>query len=75
MHRTKEQVFSDLRLTFSQRRIAGMYIYEINRRENINETEILASADLSNRKDFLQSLFARRFPETNQLIESGLWQI
>jgi len=74
MNRTKEQIFADLRLTFSQRRIAGMYIYEIGCRENIGEAEILAQTDQTERKQFLQSLFARRFPETSRLIENGEWR-
>ena len=74
MRRTKEQVFADLRLTFSQRRIAGMYVYEIGRRENLDEAEILAQTVQTGRKQFLQSLFERRFPETSRLIKDVAWR-
>ncbi|GBR73010.1 hypothetical protein NO1_0464 [Candidatus Termititenax aidoneus] len=68
------KISAELRLTYSQRRISWTYIYEITRRENISVNEVLTSADQTNRKNFLQSLFKRRFPEASALIKAGEWQ-
>jgi hypothetical protein len=68
------KISAELRLTYSQRRISRTYIYEITRRENIAVEEILHRTNQANRKVFLQSLFAQRFPETSLLIKNGEWQ-
>jgi hypothetical protein len=69
-----EKINAKLRLTYAQRRISRTYIYEITRRENIAAPEVLRRTNQTNRKVFLQSLFAQRFPEASALIKAGEWQ-
>jgi hypothetical protein len=69
-----EKISAELRLTYSQRRISRTYLYEITRRENITVDEVLRRTDRVNRKVFLQSLFAQRFPEASLLIKNGEWR-
>ncbi|MDR1997856.1 MAG: hypothetical protein LBQ83_06005 [Candidatus Margulisbacteria bacterium] len=69
-----DRLSGQLRLTYSQRRLSRTYLYEITRRENISATAVLDSVDQTNRRVFMQSLFARRFPEASQLMQNGEWQ-
>lgn len=83
-----QQLSAKLNLSFSNNKLFLTYIYEILRRESsldfhtlikeLNISAILESKNIQGKnkgKTVLDILFARRFPETTELIKNGEFNV